>query len=313
MRPEEVGPAPVIERPFAIPGMQHTSMAPAEIKSAFDVIDTNRHFAIDAADIRQMLQLAGETANEDEVHEMIRLIDRDASGQVSFPEFFDFFANPPPLFRNFDLGDSGEMPKQELDVKFIEEEEAEIARREAAREGTEDRVALMSEFTGDGMKPSEIKQFYQRFVEVDKDGSGMINYEEFLQVLDKDDSSMMQQVFKMFDQDGSGEISLKEFLVGISSYTTAEPKDKLKFAFMIFDEDGSGYLDREELIKILRANSPDTPSDAVLESRADLVYQSVKLPGDAQISYAKFMQICEKNPELLMPVYSTMTAAFKKD
>ena len=34
----------------------------------------------------------------------------------------------------------------------------------------------------DGMAPAQIKKYYQRFVEVDTDGSGLIGYDEFLQV-----------------------------------------------------------------------------------------------------------------------------------
>merc|ERR1711924_405555 len=99
-------------------------------------------------------------------------------------------------------------------------------------------MELMNAFTQDGsMKASEIKNIYARFVEVDEDGSGMINYSEFLRVLEKEDSPMMRRMFDMFDGDKSGEVSLKEFIVGISSYTQAAPKDKLKFAFMMFDED----------------------------------------------------------------------------
>ena len=47
------------------------------------------------------------------------------------------------------------------------------------RNPAQSRVAVHS---GRGGKPFRGARYYQRFVEVDTDGSGMINYEEFLQV-----------------------------------------------------------------------------------------------------------------------------------
>merc|ERR1712098_669108 len=105
------------------------------------------------------------------------------------------------------------------------------------------------------------------------DGSGVINYSEFCEILEQPEGPMMQRMFAVFDRDGSGEIELKEFMVGLSSYTNSTGEEKLKFAFMMFDEDQNGFLEREELMKILRSNFPDLPPEA-LDRRADSVYQS---------------------------------------
>ena len=52
-------------------------------------------------------------------------------------------------------------------------------------------------------------------------------------MLQVEDDPLHRRLFQLFDDDDSGEISLREFIVGISSYTGAEPKDKLRFAFMM--------------------------------------------------------------------------------
>ncbi|KAF4720827.1 hypothetical protein FOZ63_026287 [Perkinsus olseni] len=134
----------------------------------------------------------------------------------------------------------------------------------------------------------------------------MIDYEEFRKALLKEDTPMLRRLFAIFDTDGSGEIDVKEFIVGLSTYTDAPPKDKLKFAFMMFDEDGSGFIDKAELLKILRANSPGDISEAWLERRAEVLYGEVKLPVGAKISMEKFTELAESNPQLLIPAFQEL-------
>merc|ERR1719440_293481 len=117
-----------------IPGLQSDQLSENEIKAAFRMIDIDRKFVVDASDLRQMLQLAGETATDQEVMEMIRLIDHDGSGEVQYEEFFEFFANPPPIFRNFDLAPGKMEEKVAMDETFKQEEEEELSRRKQSKE-----------------------------------------------------------------------------------------------------------------------------------------------------------------------------------
>merc|ERR1719482_2500829 len=120
--------------------------------------------------------------------------------------------------------------------------------------GNESMENVMNKFTGGKkLKPAYIKKLYKKFKQVDQDGSGTIDYPEFLQVMEEEDHPLMQRMFRLFDADSSGRLELKEFIVGLSNYTSAAKTDKLKFAFMMFDEDGSGFIERRELVKILQS------------------------------------------------------------
>ena len=133
----------------------------------------------------------------------------------------------------------------------------------------------MSKFTGGSkLKPAYIKKLYKKFQSVDKNNSGTIDYPEFLDVLEQQDSFLMQRMFELFDSNKSGEtfsrilliliyrnlqsfcssgvVELKEFIIGMSNFTSANQIDKLKFAFLLFDEDSSGSIEVNELKKILR-------------------------------------------------------------
>ena len=55
----------------------------------------------------------------------------------------------------------------------------------------------------------------------------------------------------IFDEDGSGEVDFKEFLQGVSQFSVKGDKAvKLKFAFRIYDLDNDGFICNGELFKV---------------------------------------------------------------
>ena len=60
-----------------------------EILDAFKFIDMDNNMFIGAAEIRHILICMGELITDEEVDEMIRMIDSDGDGQVSFEEFYE--------------------------------------------------------------------------------------------------------------------------------------------------------------------------------------------------------------------------------
>ncbi|KAF4732570.1 hypothetical protein FOZ63_018716, partial [Perkinsus olseni] len=92
---------------------------------------------------------------------------------------------------------------------------------------------IMESFTGGNkLTPAYIKKIYKKFQAVDQDGSGRIEYPEFLAVMEQKDSFLMKRMFDVFDADGSGSLELKEFIVGLSNYTGSNQMSKLQFAFL---------------------------------------------------------------------------------
>ena len=111
--------------------------------------------------------------------------------------------------------------------------------------------AILRQFA---VAPNQLKKYYERFIQIDRDGSGSITYEEFCLVLEDEDSELLRSLFDIFDLDGSGALEMIEFIVGLSSYCTGTTnEERMKFAFMICDSDQSGQLDREMISKILSA------------------------------------------------------------
>ena len=70
-----------------------------EIVEAFKAFDLDKNNFVGAAEIRHVLINIGEQVTDEEVDEMIRMVDTDGDGQVSFDEFYSMVAGgkrPPP-------------------------------------------------------------------------------------------------------------------------------------------------------------------------------------------------------------------------
>ena len=294
---------------FPIPGIQPRLYTLEEVQAAFKAMDIDKNGCLDDSDLRNMLLLSGAQANEEEIREMIRMVDHDGTGIVSFDEFAQMCLYPDPLFQNVDL-----LPTE---AEAIDVEELDQSVRQSSLQTVEsrsNRMHLLTQLTENGrMSQTELKHIFQKFQKVDKDGSGMVGYREFLLVLDKEDSAAMRRVFSLFDTDACGEIELKEFVVGLNTLPDQASKDKTKFAFKVFDLDGSGFIDRNELVKIVKANLKAqgqlqmVTNEVWLDRRIDLLYDEIQIPRNTPISEAKFAQLADVAPDLIMPALEEFT------
>eukprot|EP00931_Biecheleriopsis_adriatica_P049221 TRINITY_DN2846_c0_g1_i1.p1 TRINITY_DN2846_c0_g1~~TRINITY_DN2846_c0_g1_i1.p1 ORF type:complete len:369 (+),score=114.94 TRINITY_DN2846_c0_g1_i1:58-1164(+) len=315
------------------PGLEHRPFTDEEIKEAFTTFDLDNNRFVGAAEIAHILKLIGEEVSEQEIDEMIRMCDSDGDGQVTFDEFYKLMTTPPPPLpppvvanrkKNTRVQGGGakryaksmmgektalQMASDEMGKHKGNWKAQQAAASAAAAQAKEQRAmsveTLIKKLSG-GMgriKPSQIKKIYKRFQDIDIDKSGAIDYEEFIQAMDMEDTTIARQMFRVFDMDGSGSIELKEFIVVLSRYTAAAKTEKLKFAFMMFDEDGSGLIDRRELIEMLRASFVvEGYSPEELEERADKVFDFLGLPRDGAIGYEDFLKLASAKNGLVYPV-----------
>lgn len=66
-------------------------------------MDLRRNGELTTDTLREVLHLAGERVSESEIRNMLRMVDADNQGSVSFDEFRRIFENPPTIFKNFDV------------------------------------------------------------------------------------------------------------------------------------------------------------------------------------------------------------------
>mmetsp|Transcript_20507 Transcript_20507/g.18646 ORF Transcript_20507/g.18646 Transcript_20507/m.18646 type:complete len:684 (+) Transcript_20507:148-2199(+) len=275
-----------------------TKFSDDEILEAFKAFDLDKNNFIGAAEIRHVLINIGENVTDEEVDEMIRMIDTDGDGQVSFEEFYSMVTNggtPPPNFGIESRGNgvtlkvSGPAPLTGPNIV-----QARNAKKTALEEFAKDN----------NIKPESIRKAYKRFQATDKDKSGLIDYTEFCEILQVDPSPQCESVFQLYDYDKTGQIDTREFLIALSNYSGAGKEDKLKFAFMTFDEDGNGVITKAELIKILKSNHMAS-YDAEVIRKADTIMTQADKDGDGVITFDEFVIVAKKFPNILFPAYQT--------
>merc|ERR1711988_1857567 len=94
--------------------------------------------------------------------------------------------------------------------------------------------------------------------EVDNDGSGTIDFAEFLSLMSKkmkdaDSEEELMEAFKVFDKDGNGFISaveLRHVMTNLGEKLTDEEVDEM---IREADVDGDGQINYEEFVKVMMA------------------------------------------------------------
>ena len=293
------------------------SFTDQEIKEAFEAFDLDNNHFVGAAEIKHVLINIGEQVTDTEVDEMIRMVDVDGDGQVSFAEFYEMVTGgrkPPaglydgpgksrlcqkvvPNLLLFVGGGSKNAPPPPPGGTSSRPQggaSAAIAERNARK------AALEGFAKQNNIKPESIKKAFKRFQAVDKDSSGMVDYTEFCEIMQVDPSPQVEKLFQLFDKSKSGQIEVREFMIGLANFSGASKDEKLKFAFMIFDEDGNGVITKQELIKILKANHMAGASQEV-QRKADTIMAQADKDGDGVVSFDEFVVVSKKFPNILWP------------
>lgn len=267
-----------------------------EILEAFKAFDLDKNNFVGAAEIRHVLINIGEQVTDEEVDEMIRMVDSDGDGQVSWEEFYGMVTGgkkPPPGLgveaRGGAAAGKSAAPPPPTGQNVVQQRNAK-------------KQALEEFAKENNIKPETIKKAYKRFQATDKDKSGVIDYTEFCEVLQVDPSPLCEKVFKLYDYDKTGQIDAREFLIACSNYTGAGKEDKLKFAFMSFDEDGNGVITKAELMKILKSNHMAS-HDAEVARKADTIMAQADKDGDGVITFDEFVIVSKKFPNILVSCY----------
>lgn len=270
-----------------------------EILEAFRAFDLDKNNFIGAAEIRHVLINIGEQVTDEEVDEMIRMVDKDGDGQVSWDEFYSMVTGgkKPPLGLSAEVrgganaAKGGDAPVPPTGPNVVQARNAK-------------KAALEDFAKENNLKPESIKKAYRRFQATDKDKSGMVDYTEFCEVLQVDPSPQCETVFQLYDYDKTGQIDAREFLIAVSNYTGAGKEDKLKFAFMTFDEEGNGVITKAELLKILKANHMAS-HDVEVARKADTIMAQADKDGDGVITFDEFVIVSKKFPNILFPAYNS--------
>ncbi|KAL4171894.1 hypothetical protein KRP22_007070 [Phytophthora ramorum] len=153
------------------------------------------------------------------------------------------------------------------------------------------------------LKRGDVDRLVEHFRQRDLDKDGQLSMEELRALFASDDPVVVDQLFDLVDVDDSGLIDFRELclaLRALNPQSVNEGDDALaKFAFRLYDLDNNGLIDAAELERMLRFQRsfygvPEASVAAALR-QASLV----QAENGVGITFQRFDQLVEQNPDLL--------------
>jgi len=143
---------------------------------------------------------------------------------------------------------------------------------------------MATEFlTGD-----QIGAFLDAFNRFDTVGDGVISSRQLGKVLrfigQNPTEAELQDMVNEVDKDGTGSIDFPEFLSMMAIKVNQQnAEEQIREAFQVFDGDGNGYIDRRELSLMMRFMG-----ESLTETEIQLILDEADIDRDGLIDYAEF-------------------------
>ncbi|OQR85206.1 calmodulin [Thraustotheca clavata] len=276
-------------------GTDNTSeFSEAEILSAFKFIDLDKNTFIGAAEIRHILICMGELITDAEVDMMVKMVDRDGDGQISFEEFRKMVIHPDPGDPSF--GKDDEPAPTEVVQK------AEVVTEEDKRRDMEIKMQkkmLLDKFIADNnVNLDMLRRIFNRFRNSEKTG---LSFEDFYTLFEVEPTGEYRKLHSLYA--GTQLADIREVLLGMSNLLDIEKSVKAQFCFEIYDDDHNGFITEDELINILKATHMST--EAQVQKKAKTILRQCDGDGDNKIDLEEFYLISKKFPNILFPKFTT--------
>jgi len=145
------------------------------------------------------------------------------------------------------------------------------------------------------LSEEQIAEFKEAFSLFDKDGDGMITTRELGTVMrslgQNPTEAELADMINEVDTDGSGTIDFPEFLNMMArKMKDSDNEDEIREAFKVFDKDGNGYISAAELRHVMT-----NLGEKLTDEEVDEMIQEADIDGDGQINYDEFVKMMMTN------------------
>lgn len=291
-----------------------------EVEDAFRFIDLDKNMFIGAAELRHVLICMGELITDEEVDEMIRMVDADGDGQVSYGEFHKLAKHPDPSRPDFNsILDKSDAKSKTTGAMFpggapppppsgnpADQMSAANAAAAAARgkdlKRKQDKKAMLRRFAEDnGIRFAEMQKSFKKFQNMDDDKGGMCSFDQFIEMFNAEPTGETKKLYDLYEVPDAQALNIREIMLGLNNFTGATGPQKVEFCFHLFDEDRSNSIEIDELIAILQANHMAGDPSAVRRKAETIMRQADD--GDGSISLEEFHVMAQKFPNILFPSF----------
>ncbi|CAH0563823.1 unnamed protein product [Brassicogethes aeneus] len=142
-----------------------------------------------------------------------------------------------------------------------------------------------------GLSEDQVAEFKEAFMLFDKDEDGQITMAELGVVMrslgQRPTETELRDMLNEVDQDGNGTIEFNEFLQMMSKkMKDADGEEELKEAFRVFDKNNDGLISSIELRHVMTSLG-----ERLTEEEVDDMIKEADLDGDGQVNYEEFVSI----------------------
>ncbi len=143
----------------------------------------------------------------------------------------------------------------------------------------------------DDVPENRLKEYRHAFELFDKDNDGWITATELSQVmrsLNQEPSNReIEEMIAEVDIDGNGRIDFEEFVILMNKRgKESDAEEEIINAFRVFDKDGNGLIGSSELRHIMT-----TLGDKLTEDEVEMMIREADVDGDGYINYEEFVRM----------------------
>uniref|UniRef100_A0A1Y1N1J2 EF-hand domain-containing protein n=1 Tax=Photinus pyralis TaxID=7054 RepID=A0A1Y1N1J2_PHOPY len=150
---------------------------------------------------------------------------------------------------------------------------------------------IIRQSTEYGLSEDQVAEFKEAFMLFDKDEDGTITMAELGVVMrslgQRPTETELRDMVNEVDQDGNGTIEFNEFLQMMSKkLKEADCEEELREAFRVFDKNNDGLISSNELRHVMTSLG-----ERLSEEEVDDMIKEADLDGDGQVNYEEFVTI----------------------
>eukprot|EP00440_Ansanella_granifera_P015542 gb/GFBE01016891.1/.p1 GENE.gb/GFBE01016891.1/~~gb/GFBE01016891.1/.p1 ORF type:complete len:245 (+),score=84.48 gb/GFBE01016891.1/:1-735(+) len=224
----------------------------ADFKEAFEVFDADGSGDIDTSEIAAVLKSLGQPPSDEDLAALMKGVGKDTSDTISWDDFLKLMTNLKKLDKTWELL---------LNFSKAQLSEYRDAFNMFDTDGSGDidtsELGALLKALGQSPNEAELKEMVK---EVDADGSGSIEFNEFLALMTKrmegsSNEDDIAEAFKLYDRDNNGFISVANLQYMLTTLGEKFSDDDVKEMLLEADSDGDGKVNYKDFHKMMTASA----------------------------------------------------------